>query len=276
MKFTFTIKLIFIVLGLTACNNSSIDNSEKGKSTSEVLLNSSEEISVSKKEKSTSAENSVSQAKVLMVGTFHGDEVMDESNQYKWFGLFKNKTNYYLKRTNIKISLAYDPIIDTEVNDKTGKVVRTSEKDSCLILIEQLPFLKENIIPHINLEEEYILPDETVLFRYLGVEYSLFATADDLKSKDEIESQDFKNYKLYLTATIDGVKSESLLVTHKNFDDRMVKILFIGDIDGDTLLDLIIDVSNHYNATCPSIFLSKPSNKGELIRLIGSHTSVGC
>lgn len=56
----------------------------------------------------------------------------------------------------------------------------------------------------------------------------------------------------------------------------MINLIFVGDIDGDGILDLIIDTSRHYNATSPTIYLSRPADNGEVVKPIGGHTSVGC
>jgi hypothetical protein len=53
------------------------------------------------------------------------------------------------------------------------------------------------------------------------------------------------NYKLYITATIKGEAHKNLLVAQQNFDDQMIKLIFAGDIDGDGILDLIIDTSKN-------------------------------
>jgi hypothetical protein len=56
----------------------------------------------------------------------------------------------------------------------------------------------------------------------------------------------------------------------------MIRILFAGDIDGDGKFDLLIDTSRHYNASNPTLYLSKPAEKGKIIKPIGVFTSVGC
>lgn len=84
------------------------------------------------------------------------------------------------------------------------------------------------------------------------------------------------NYKLYLTADIKGQKQTSLLVAQPDFDDEMVNLIFAGDIDGDGILDLILDTSRHYNVTSPTIYLSRPASTNEVVKPVGSHTRVGC
>ena len=56
----------------------------------------------------------------------------------------------------------------------------------------------------------------------------------------------------------------------------MTSIIFSGDIDGDGLLDLVIDLSNHYNVSNPALFLSKPATSDNAVKLVGQHLRVGC
>ncbi len=55
-----------------------------------------------------------------------------------------------------------------------------------------------------------------------------------------------------------------------------IYIMFAGDIDGDTIPDLIIDTSWHYNAEVPTLYLSKPAEKNQLLKVMGMHVTTGC
>jgi len=214
--------------------------------------------------------------KVLTVGTFHGDEVWGNASDLKWFGLFKGQNGYYLKQTKINTINVNDPVLDENENGKTGWEVQAVNKDTCLLLIEPLPFLVDRAIQGVRLSKNYIYPSDTVSFKYFGVDYKIFATGVKKKVQDDPEWFDVWNYKLYLTATIKGQTLKSLLVAQPNFDDQMINLIFAGDIDGDGILDLIIDTSRHYNSTIPTIYLSKPADNGEVVKPIGGHASVGC
>lgn len=121
-----------------------------------------------------------------------------------------------------------------------------------------------------------IFPGDTMGINYLGIDYKIFATGGSKKGADDLIPSKVWNYKLYINDTINGLQHKSLLVAQPNFDDRMINLIFAGDIDADGILDLIIDTSRHYNATSPTICLSKPADKGEVVKPIGGHTSIGC
>jgi hypothetical protein len=214
--------------------------------------------------------------KVLPVGLFHNDEVPANAGKMQWFGLFKNNAGYHLARTRIKTVRAHDPVLDEDEKTKTGWEVSATHKDSCLLLIEALPYLADRPIPKTIISENHIYPGDTLSLSYSGVEYKIFATGNKKKAEAEPDWFVVSDYKLYITATINGQLRKSLLVAQPDFDDRMTCVVFGGDIDGDGILDLLIDTSDHYNMGRPTIYLSKPAGKTEVVKPVGVHTSVGC
>ncbi len=220
--------------------------------------------------------DSLLQVKILTENTFHEDEIEANSITKEWFGLFKNKDNYRLSKTKIIAKRVYDVILDEKETDKTGWEITTTSKDTSLVLIESLPYLSERKIERYDLPE-YIQPNDTITFKYLNKEYKLFATGGKRKESEESEWYYVWNYKLYLTSIVNGIEQTELLVACSRFDDSMIRILFAGDIDGDEKLDLLLDTSNHYNASSPTLYLSKPAEEeNKIIKPVAIHTSVGC
>lgn len=214
------------------------------------------------------------ETQVLTTGVFHEVEVSQSAGNLEWYGIFLNGHRNYLAKTRIELKRVYDPILDDD-NEKTGWEILTENKDTCALLIESLPILTEREIHEIELPNT-IFPGDTTTFNYLGLQYTLFATGEKRKVQDDSEWFEVWNYKLFLMVDIKGVSKKSLLIAHPNFDDAMTTILFAGDIDGDGILDLIIDSSRHYNATYPTLYLSKPANQEEVVKPIGGMRSVGC
>ncbi|MCD0471176.1 hypothetical protein [Flavobacterium sp. JAS] len=213
--------------------------------------------------------------KILRLETFHYDEVEENYDKKVWFGLFKNNNDYSLSETKVSFKRVNDPIIDENEEDKTGWEVSASVKDSCVILIEKLPYFVDGNISSVKIPES-IYPEESFKFNFKGIEYTLYATGKKKKEEPDSDWIVVSNYKLYLTAVIDGKKMTELLVAKKNFDDQMIKIIFGGDLDDDNKLDLIIDTASHYNVTSPTLYLSKPGEKRKVIKPIGVFTAVGC
>jgi hypothetical protein len=147
--------------------------------------------------------------------------------------------------------------------------------DACDLLIPATSLIKESQVKSVNIEKKVIYPDEAYSFEFNDIKYKLWATG--VKRKLSEESYEVYNYKLYLTAELDGdVETESLLVSKPAFDAAMINLLWIGDLDGDGKIDLLIDTSNHYNATILTLYLSSEADAGEVVRVVGFHKSVGC
>lgn len=274
--------LTFLLFGIYACNNS-VEQVQSEKQNSDTIIdNTSSEIQknidTTDSNHQTSPEIKIENLKILRTGDFHDDEVWDNADHETWFGLFKSEQGFYLKKTKVNTQRVNDPIVDSE-NEKTGWEISTNNKDVCLILIshkEPLTFLTDRNVKNVAFSKNHIYPGDTLTFKYLGIEYKIFATGKKKKISPESEQFDVQDYKLYIKAIIEGQNRTSLLVAQPNFDDNMISVLFGGDIDGDGILDLIIDTSRHYNKTSPTLYLSLPAENGEVVKLMGSHSSVGC
>jgi len=215
-------------------------------------------------------------AKLLTTGTFHSDEVWINADKEKWFGLFNNENGFYLAETKVITIRVRDLIVDENENEKTGWNVQTNNKDTSIMLINGLNFQSKHEIKQMVLQKDQVMPDDTLHFNYLGIEYELFATGSMKNDKNDPNWKIVWNYKIYLRVHKDGQIITELLVAKPNFDAEMINIMFAGDIDGDGLLDLIIDTSRHYNATIPTLYLSKSADKGHLLKAVAGHKSIGC
>ncbi|RDC66316.1 hypothetical protein [Adhaeribacter pallidiroseus] len=215
-------------------------------------------------------------AKVLTEGAFHEDEVWENAENENWYGLFQGKNNFYLQQTTVRTSRILDPVMDGDDGPKTGWKVTSTNQDTSLILITRLNFLKNRKVDPFKLPKEDILPGEKLELNYKGHSYQLYATGHKHKEASKSDWYIVSDYKLFFLTFRNGKEVKQVLVQHAAFDDDMVNIIFAGDIDGDGLLDFIIDKSNHYNAVIPTLYLSRPAEKGKLVEEVGEHVSVGC
>ncbi|MCL9806673.1 hypothetical protein NAT51_14145 [Flavobacterium amniphilum] len=212
---------------------------------------------------------------LLAGGVFHDDEVKEGSDTKSWMGIFETKNGFLLAETKITMAHAHDAILDETEDDKTGWEIDTTLKDTCLYLIEKIPSLTERKIKTVKVPET-ILPKKKFKFTFSGNQYTLSAEGTMKKQDEESDYEVLTDYRLYLTANINGKDHTALLVAQDIFDDQMIKILFAGDIDGDGKLDLIIDTSYHYNMGRPTLYLSKPADDNQIIKPVGMFTFVGC
>jgi hypothetical protein len=202
--------------------------------------------------------------------TFHEDEVWPGAEKEDWFGLYKNGDKFYVARTRVVTRRVPDIIMDEDESKPSGWEVKTNNKDTSLILFAGLPGFREGKVDHVPLKEPFILPGKSIRLMLQGKEYVLYATGK--KDPESEEHYGVSDYRLYLRQG----NTIQLLIAQARFEDSMMPVLFAGDIDGDGGLDLIIDTSWHYNMVRPTLYLSKPAEKGKLLKIAGWHEAVGC
>lgn len=208
---------------------------------------------------------------LLAGGTFHDGEVDPKSDSYTWQGLFKGDAGFYIAGTKLKLSRDHDAVLD-EDDQKTGWIVNPDVTDTAGLLMSGFEFPNKPI-DSIALTKQTILPGESVSFTYHNITYTLYATG---KKGLDPDYYNISDYKLFIKAAINGQPINQLLVSISKFDDHQIAIWFAGDIDGDTIPDLIIETSYHYNLLRPTLYLSKPAQKGELLKVMGMFSSAGC
>jgi hypothetical protein len=215
-------------------------------------------------------------ARILTAGgVFHEDEVDPHSFKYKWMGIFKTDSGYYIGPTKITLTRENDAVLD-EAGQKTGWVVSPSVKDTTVLLISGLDDLRSRPIRSIPFKKEYILPGEQEDFICNDVKYTLYATGTNKSTSLKREPYNVSNYKLFIKAVINGHAYNQMILSIAMFDDVISTLTFIGDIDGDGRPDLIMDTTNDYNMERATLYLSKPAETGQLLKVVGWHAIVGC
>ncbi|MBB1283354.1 hypothetical protein HRH25_03135 [Flavisolibacter sp. BT320] len=209
--------------------------------------------------------------KILSTGTFHEEEVWEGAEKEAWMGLFKGGEGYYLAPASVQATKVFDPLVDEDDSEKTGWQVTTSNPDNTILLMEAQLCKRAGSVQALPLSKDVLYPGDSLPFSYGGENYVLFATGETGK-----EAPDVKNYKLYLSSVINKKKKTTILTAQPSFDDRMIRLLFIGDLDGDKKPDLLIDTSPHYNMQKPTLYLSGAAGKDEIIKPVAAHRFVGC
>jgi hypothetical protein len=220
----------------------------------------------------------------LRGGVFHEDEVTDDLRKGPWFGLFQGPNGWYVGPTDLRLTRVPDPLEDPNRDESEapefgpGWEVKTSVEDPNVLLLRGKKYLKKGPVVAVEspkFADLQVLPGDTVEITYGGRTYTLYATGG-FRRQEDVAYPDVWNYKLYVTSTLDGEKRTSLLVAHPRFDDAFVAIHFAGDLDGDGLLDWILDTSDHYNANVMTWYLSAPAPADGLVVPVAAHTAVGC
>lgn len=207
---------------------------------------------------------------ILPVTPLHNDELEGNYQELHWLGLCRRVGGYSLKRVEVDFINVHDPLIDAST-EETGWFPKIKhEQDSCFYLFAGMDLVDEEIIDFVDLEQKVILPGDTLQFAFLGKNYSFYATGENPSG----EKYGVSDYKLFLQNDVKD--NPQALVYEYQFDDDIIDIVWAGDLDGDQILDLIIDTSNHYNVMEIALFLSSYSVGQKIVEKVAVHRKVGC
>lgn len=205
-------------------------------------------------------------ADLLRVGQFHGEEVKQKSG-LTWIGLFpaSKAGQYELKETKVAISIVNDPIVD-DPKQKTGKKVAVASKAEPIVLLRGISGLKAGKVVTCTVSTDHLSAGTTMKLNAGKDTTNLVVSGK--KGKESVA-----NYSIVVQRA--GIKQE-LFKEKEISTDGSPTLLWSGDLDGDGHADFLIDVTNHYNMTQPTLFLSSKAKPGKLVEKVASHTATGC
>jgi len=230
----------------------------------------SPESSETLKELKKTLNQSSNQLKIITTGKFHGDEIENNFKDLDWYGLFIENDKYFLKKTKIMIESVFDPIADSK-GDKTGIKVFVPDIDTKpFILINGLNKIQEKQIESVKINKIYLNPGDGLNIEFNGdmICFNAYGSV--------YPDQGLRNYLIRVSSRNDKHKVKQVIAATDGFDDAMYKFIWAGDIDQDGKLDLIMDLSDHYNMSKITLFLSSMAEEGELFKNVAEFITVGC
>lgn len=214
---------------------------------------------------------------VLALGQFHGDEVDARSGE-RWLALVAAGDGHVLRECKIQVKVVNDAIVDAE-DEATGKEVTAPDlHDEALVLVKAGRGTKLAAGPVVTWQAGgmAVAVDGTV---NVGPRGGAPATLALPRGKED-------GCRVVLTS---GGRTQ---VLHDSFrclyveegtsgrkvtpSDEQPQVLWAGDMDGDGKLDLLLQMSDHYNMSRVCLYLSTLARSGDLVALAGEHVTVGC
>lgn len=213
--------------------------------------------------------------KILTNSSFHGDEIEEGLDTNNWYEIYTKDNNYYLSKTSITFEKSHDPFLDENEFDITGVDVSSKYKEYSVLLIQTSNLLEEKKMNYYKIEKTFFYPNEKLNFTFLDNNYTFYAKGIT-KENEYSMSPTVKNYEFYISTMKNDKEITQKIGSEEYFSESEYSIIFIGDIDGDDKLDLIIDLTYHYNVSIPTLFLSSFANDDEIFVKVAEHRSVGC
>lgn len=201
-----------------------------------------------------------SQVKLLQTGASHAEEVPYRTGE-RWLGLFRVDNRYELQWTTIKnIRITGDELFDRDIS--------TSDSRKSIFLLRGASDLQTG--PIVTVFDD--IDGEGLFDLTSGKSFGLGGSFWWLS----IESSDengFPQKGSSLRLKQSGYDPQVLRTLPNGCNDCSWQLLWVGDLNHDQSLDFLIDVSDHYNAYEPTLFISSP---GYGYSVYASFRGVGC
>jgi len=214
--------------------------------------------------------------RMVMVGDWHGDEVSARDGE-TWVALEPAADDRWrLQERVLRVEAVVDDIVDTPPA-RTGKRVATADDANPLVLLRNLPQLKPGPVAVARQLRTDVTAQTPAELDFEGGRYRVgFRCPEALAGERFIDcglvlegngqAQVLARYKLYRAAEGDAT----------TVGDAVPNLLWAGDLDGDGRLDLLIDLTDHYNVRAPTLLLSGAAKDDPMVRAVAVFRTTGC
>ncbi|MCK5115535.1 MAG: VCBS repeat-containing protein [Candidatus Aegiribacteria sp.] len=213
---------------------------------------------------------------ILAPGSFHGSEASSRVNGEIWSGVFETGSGYELRLAEMIVEDAIDPYLDRG-EERTARLIYAADAviDPYYDWEYQTDRWSSDDADRLMF---FLRPADSVFFK--GPLYPVMVDSPDIPPDTTIELGDSglslvaTNEGLYL---FDGSTSQRLSDVYPNSHGEAVSVVWVGDLDGDGKLDLVLDDQPHYAYwVFFRLFLSSEAEPGELVKEVAVFEAAGC
>jgi hypothetical protein len=201
------------------------------------------------------------QIQLWTAGPMHANEIIGKTGEV-WFGLFHAKNGFEILKTEITV------LDSPSTGGLYEKYVRTERIGDPVFLIRGMPELQEGPVKTVFYGFFQPQPTNNGINLRTDMRLQYLLSAGGKTSAETIE-----DYELKLS---DRQTSQIITKRSSALRESMPILLWAGDLDGDGKLDLLIDMTDHYNVRQPTLFLSSRAKPGQLLEKVASYRKVGC
>jgi hypothetical protein len=210
--------------------------------------------------------------KLLLEGSFHKQEVWAGADKKQWLGLFKEDGKYILRPTLIQVNIVEDPVTDS-AGILSGREVVAADSNAIFLLTGLQPG-KAGAVDTAVFATAILPANKELLYTFKGREYRISSYGDSTQAATGEYA--YQNYGWKVSGTRNGKEIEQTLAEDEGFTESIYVLLWAGDLDQDGIPDLLIDLSNHYNVSSYTLFLSSKADRGKLYKKVAVFETTGC
>lgn len=192
-------------------------------------------------------------------GSFIEKNTAEKMQNAQIQGLFINENGKtYIADANLIYNASSNPWEFMEdSNMDSGFIVESKNHDYCLMLLSNSHFSNKNI--------------DTIGIERLSSAEGFFYNKTHYKLESWTEFEDVNeayNYSLVLTVTENGHSQQQTLIHRQHLQEAYPSVLLAGDMDSDGKLDFLLDSTDNFGVFMPTLYLSKPAAKGDLVKVV--------
>jgi hypothetical protein len=220
----------------------------------------------------------VTAPQLLLTGAFHGDEVSARNGE-KWLALVPSGNGYALEETQVRIKCVKDGF-STERVAETAKEVSIDSDKKPIFLVRGIQgiapgkvetAITKPLVLEINRAIHLKLKNGRLYNLLLACDERAPKTVDNFKECSCIISNESKSQKIDNFQVYSPPGSEPIFAS-----DAKPSLIWAGDLDRDGALDFVVDLSNHYNVSAPTLFLSSAAHNSDLVVKMAEFITYGC
>jgi len=188
----------------------------------------------------------------------------------RWMGLFQVADGYELRPALISTDTL--PFLNEReerfVSDSLV-YIRTSSRDSCVLLISGTGW-KAGKVFHADVERPVLWPGQTWSLTHKGTTYQWVCEGVMLNTQYDDQGNTYAhfiaNYKLSMTRKVgNNVREVQVVAATPRFSQTMYAIRWVGDLDGDGWLDLLLDLGETFERERMVLYLSSHREEGQIV-----------
>lgn len=211
-------------------------------------------------------------ARIVQPFPHHGEEAADLVDGELWWGLFAAEDGAFeLREVPLRVTLALDEMLGE--TEPTGRVVSVDGEVEPLFLVHNLPRAEAGPVETAFSGYKFLYPGERI---YLPVgeqgEDAMIAGG-----RAELVTSPFTHTEIteYTLNLVRGQGKQELARFERVDEDGPPALLWAGDLDRDGRIDLLLNLTDHYNKSVLTLFLSSPA-QNKFLEKAAVRTTTGC